>query len=90
MFFFVVWCLFCEFALWPCGLARWFPDVSFYVIGLTFAAALPQHLTLAHCFEPLGSDGFDGLLCCWVFVVKLFALSDLSAEMCAGPLASGW
>ena len=34
-----------------------------------FAAASVQPLTIAHCFKTLGSDRFDGLLVCWVFVV---------------------
>ena len=50
-------------------LARWFLDLSFHVINLAFAAASPQPMTLAHCFETLGSGRFGGLLGRWVLVV---------------------
>ena len=44
---------------------------------------------MAHSFKTSGSDRFDSLLGCWVFVVWLFVLLDLFAEICAGSLASG-
>ena len=50
-------------------LARWFLDVSFHATLLAFAAASLQPLRVAHCFKTLGSNRFDGLLACWVFVV---------------------
>ena len=55
-------------------LARSFLDVSFHGIRLALVAALPQHLTIAHCFKTLDSDRLFGCrfmdnLCsnvCWL------------------------
>ena len=48
-------------------------DVSFHVICLELAVASLslQPLTIAHCFNTLGSDRFDGLLRCYFVVVFL-------------------
>ena len=42
---------------------------------------------VAHCFETLGSDRFDGFNSLVGFRCLVFLLSSSSAEMCAGSLA---